>query len=289
MIARIFGGLGNQMFVYAHARATALRNEIPLLLDTVSGFKNDPYCREWSLQHFNIQIKEATESDSFDYPGGRIVRGLLKAGNRAGVLHNYIMEPDAVKFHPEMAERKITRKTWVEGYWQSPRYFEEFAQVIRNDFQLITPLSTAATDMLEQINRVNAVGLHARRLRNILVGEEHSKIKSLSLDYYRKAIKFIAEKVDNPHFFCFSDAPEWLEQQLEIPFPHTMVTFNQGRDDRNYEDFALMSACNHFVISNSTYAWWAAWLGDDPDKVVVAPDLAFWDNQDILPVNWNRI
>ena len=287
--ARIFGGLGNQMFIYSNARAIALRNNVPLYLDTVSGFRNDPYQREWSLQHFNIQFCQASRADMFDFAGGKIARRLIKMGNNAGLLHNYLVEPDGTRFHPDVNSFQISGKKWIEGYWQSPQYFEDVAEFIRSDFQLKTPLSAEASKMLAQIGDTNAVCLHARRLRNILVGEETSKIKSLTLEYYQKSIQMIGGQVKNPHFFCFSDVPEWLEQNLKIPFPHTMVVFNQGRDDRNYEDFALMCACKHFVISNSTYAWWAAWLGHHPDKTVLTPRPAFWDNQDILPPIWIHI
>lgn len=288
IVARIFGGLGNQLFIYANARAIALRNGAKLYLDTTTGFRDDPYRRFWCLGHFNVQYCEAGLWRSFDFFGGKLARRLTRDLNRGLGPYNYLTERNFERFDPAITRFNVHRLTWVEGYWQSPRYFEDVAPEIRKELQITTPPGPDSLRVAGAMHACNAVCLHARRLRNVLVGEAQAKIKTLGPDYYRRAIARMAEQVDNPHFFCFSDDPAWLKAELDIPFPHTLVTHNHG-DEKNFEDLWLMQQCRHFILSNSTFPWWAAWLGNAADKIVLAPGLEYWDCKDILAEGWEVV
>jgi hypothetical protein len=285
IVARVFGGLGNQLFIYAHARALANRTGAKLFLDTKTGFRNDPYKRTWDLHHYPIQFEEAGRLRSFDFWGGKYVRRLLKEVNNRIFQYNYLVETDCEKFNLAIHDYQPNQTTWFEGYWQSPFYFEDAVPLLQKELQLKTSVSVESCDLAKKMRSVNSVCLHARRLRNELVGEENAKIKTLSIEYYQKAIEKMSYLVENPHFFCFSDDPTWLKDAIRIPFPTTIVTHNAG-DAKNYEDLWLMQQCKHFIISNSTFPWWAAWMGNFPTKKVIAPDLYFWDCKDVLPENW---
>ena len=111
-----------------------------------------------------------------------------------------------------------------------------------------------------------------------------------SLNYYHEAIKFILQNITNPHFFIFSDDPAWVEKNLVMDYPITIM--NQNGVIRDYEDLYLMSLCQHFIIANSSFSWWAAWLSTNVNKIVVAPKKWFAteaDPLDLIPENWQRI
>ncbi len=113
----------------------------------------------------------------------------------------------------------------------------------------------------------------------------------LPLDYYHQAISKLSSLVSDPHFFIFSDDPEWAKDNLKLAFPTYLMDFNQAVKD--YEDLRLMSLCKNFIVANSSFSWWGAWLGDDPYKRVFAPHR--WFNQpeikdfEIVPETWQRI
>lgn len=111
------------------------------------------------------------------------------------------------------------------------------------------------------------------------------------MEYYQRAVRQIADKVAQPHFFVFSDDPEWVRSNLLLDYPVTYVTHNSG--DKSFEDLRLMSLCTHHIIANSSFSWWGAWLGRNADKAVIVPNRWFndfpADTKDLLPSSWLRI
>jgi len=106
------------------------------------------------------------------------------------------------------------------------------------------------------------------------------------MNYYTKAANLIAQHVDKPHFFCFTDDLDWLRTNLRIEFPVTYMSQNPMHDDNStINDLWLMSRCKHHIIANSTFSWWGAWLNKNPNKIVIAPDIA-WNNLDYIPNSW---
>lgn len=290
LVARIFGGLGNQLFIYAYARASTIRTGSQLRIDIKTGFYRDIYQRNYNLHYFNIPKSiEANTMLSLDYPGGRYIRYLLRQPfSKFLPFVRYLNETNNKSFEPSYILSPIRGTLWVEGYWQTPQYFQDIRPTLVKELSITAPLSETTKAIGLRINQCNAVCLHARRLRNSIVGEDKALIKSLSLNYYYKSIEHIKKHVDNPIFFCFSDDTEWLKQHLNIGATTVYVTHNKT-DESVYEDFWLMQQCKHFVISNSTFSWWPAWLSEHIDKVIVAPEKKFWDNQDILPSEWHVI
>ncbi len=269
VIARIFGGLGNQMFIYAAASSLAARNGVPLVLDVRSGFPRDPYKRSYQLHRFNIQAQEASRWDSFESPGGSYRRGVLRALRSVPLIGpSYIRETDG--FEPELLESPISCKTYLEGYWQDERYFQAFAPKLRQDFTLSAPPTPESQEIARRMAGCEAVSLHARRYDSVADPRLALAAPSLTIDFYTKAIQTLAGKVAHPHFFCFSDQPEWFRQNLKTDYPMTFVTHNQ-QTGNDHEDMWLMSQCRHHIIANSTFSWWGAWLGSNPAKMILAP------------------
>jgi hypothetical protein len=106
----------------------------------------------------------------------------------------------------------------------------------------------------------------------------------VEVDYIPRAIDTIAQRVTRPHFFVFADYPDWAREHVHTSHPIEFVTHNGA--DRDYEDFRLMARCRHFIIANSTFSWWAAWLGTYPEKIVIAPKQAIGEALGSVPGSW---
>ena len=109
-----------------------------------------------------------------------------------------------------------------------------------------------------------------------------------SVEYYRAAVAYMLRLFSDAQFFIFSDDPAWTAANLSYLASKTFVTHNVGRNDA--EDLRLMMSCRHFIVANSTFSWWAAWLCEHPVKIVIAPRRWFADSardaSDIIPAGW---
>ena len=263
IIARIEGGLGNQMFIYAAARSLALYTGRMLKLDVSSAFNLDTYGRRYRLRIFNIQAQEASEEDvavykveSGSFKRLRNLNRLLPLNWRSLIEERSLFDPRILQFKPKR------EKVYLIGYWQREEYFKRVANFIRKDFTLKVGLSTETLTLSEWIRNVKneSVCLHVRR-----IAYEYLLPKS----YYDKAFEILQERVKKPHYFIFSDDFEWVKENLNPPDPFEFVTHNGA--ERDFEDLWLMSQCRHAIIANSSFSWWGAWLNENPGKVVIAP------------------
>jgi len=141
--------------------------------------------------------------------------------------------------------------------------------------------------MLARIAVANAVCVHVRR-GDYVTSERHGLC---GLDYYREAMAWLQARMSGLEFFVFSDDPAWVAAHFPRNGAVTLVTHNTGRADA--EDLRLMMQCRHFVIANSTFSWWGAWLGQAPGKLVIAPKR--WNasekfsEKDMVPEEWARM
>ena len=290
VIVQIFGGLGNQLFQYAMGRRLALANDVPLVLDHISGFARDFYRRKYTLDKFNIQGCKIGASPYLSV-AGRVRRRLDRWMNRGRSLEqkSYVEERPAGVFNPGLLDCKIRRRVYFEGYWQYEDYFADIAETIREDLRITSAHDVVNIELARRISAVNAVCLHVRRLRrdtvaaNVQTPGARDK-PPVDVNYYQRALNWMAERVPNPHFFVFADHPDWAREHVQTPFPVEFVTHNgPGKD---YEDFWLMTQCRHFVIASSTFSWWAAWLGVGADKLVVAPQSSLGNLLVSIPPRW---
>ena len=277
IVARIFCGLGNQMFIYATARNLSLKTGLPLFLDVTSGYTNDFYKRSYSLYYFDINAQQASDFESYSGLVGKLRRVIDRKLNP-----NYIVENKNLEFR---AIHENMEYYYLEGFWQSPKYFEENQDIIRSEFNLVGNLSKESLSIAENIHKVNAVSLHLRSYKEV---PKKFLPTVLPLNYYLQAIEKIKEKVQNPVFYCFSDdislAKETFQSEnvifVDIPF--------KGEVPNELQEMWLMSQCKHHIIANSTFSWWGAWLNGRKDKMVISPDFN-WNNSDIIPSDWIKI
>lgn len=291
IIFELIGGLGNQMFQYAAARSLSLRMESSLRLDT-SAFDGYKLHQGFELGRiFNAPINIAERLDLKNILGWKCnptIRRFLARGELKLIRgKNFIVEPH---FDYWSEINKLSNNCYCIGYWQSERYFRDHSEQIRKDFSFKLPLNEKNLKLAHEINQINAVSLHIRRgdyISNPKAAEVHG---TCSLDYYRSAVKYIAEKIQFPHFYIFSDDILWVENSLKIDYPHVFVSSNQGAE--SYNDMRIMSMCKHNIIANSSFSWWGAWLNPNPNKIVVAPRQWFAkgnETKDLIPNSWVRI
>lgn len=289
IITRIKGGLGNQLFCYAAARRLALANNAELVIDDVTGFSRDvQYLRNYMLDKFCIEARKATPKERME-PLERYRRGLEKyISRRKPFQQRRYLEQEGNDFDARLLDLKVAETVYLDGYWQSEEYFKDVKTTIREDLRITPPEDTINQRMAEQIRQSNAIAVHVRWFDTL--GSEKSPQNLLGI-YYRRAIAEIEKNVKKPHYFFFSD--DTISAKSLVTIPNERRTFvDQNRGDENaHLDLWLMAHCKHFIIANSTFSWWGAWLGEGDSTIVIAPGItgtgvAAWGFQGLIPERW---
>ena len=292
IIPRIFGGLGNQLFCYAAARRMALVNNAELVIDDVSGFvRDDTYQRHYQLDHFNIPCRKATAIERLE-PFSRVRRYLKRNWNqRLPFEQRSYIQQRVTDFDPRLLQVKPHGTVYLEGYWQSEDYFKDVEGTIRQDLQIRPPTDATNLIIAAQIRRCTAVAVHVRFFDAPGAQGSHNAPG----DYYTRAIKKMETLAPGAHYFVFSDQSVAARDRVPLPDERiTLVSHNQG-NDMAYADLWLMTQCQHFIIANSTFSWWGAWLAESEDKAIITPDpnmfdeMSSWRATGLLSIQWSRI
>lgn len=285
IIVNLKGGLGNQMFQYAFGRKLSLKNKDLLKLDTAGLARaneiGDIY-RPFSLDAFAIEknIATAEEVRRVKYPYG-IVSKLLRW------IRFRLLKQNNVFWDPKKVHR--TGDLFLDGYWQSPKYFEDVRETLLSDFKLEEPLRGYVKEIADTITQSTSVSIHVRRgdyAQNPRVLKEFGLCTS---NYYQNAITLIRERYPEAVYFVFSDDIAWTKENLPLP-QETVFVSDPSLSD--VQELTLMSLCKHIIIANSTFSWWAAWLNQNPGKTVIAPT-PWFDNKPadpyLIPDSWIQI
>jgi hypothetical protein len=290
IIVRLSGGLGNQLFQYATGRAIAIRSSQRLFVDHRI-FGTDEL-RQFCLPVFNAEYGLASEDEECltmlppsRKRGFRFLMWSLIRGHRI----KYIREKSLL-FDPTI--RGLCSNVYLHGYWQSEKYFDDVRPVLVRELSVRIQPSEENRVLLSEITESESVSIHVRR-GDYATDPRASRVHGLcSLDYYRVAAQYVADRVaKKPSFYVFSDDPEWVRENLKLPYQMRYVAHND--DAHNYEDLRLMTQCSHHIIANSSFSWWGAWLGRNPNGLVVAPRNWFRDpsrsDQSLVPERWVRL
>lgn len=285
------GGLGNQLFQYAVGRHLAFLHSTSLKLD-ISWFRQQEQ-RKYVLDYFSINSIIATDEETAPFlkNNSRITRNFnrLKKIILPSLPQKYIKEK-YLDFDPTILN--APDNVYLDGYWQSERYFKDIMPVLEEEFVLREPHDTSNQEVLDLLNQEkNPVCIHIRRgdyLTNQVTNRYHGV---LPMTYYYSGIELLQQTIKDPHFFIFSDDPKAVRELSNIKYPITYVTNNPPEKD--YEDFRLMSKCRHFIIANSSFSWWAAYLSKGQKKTVIAPSQWFtgisYNPKDRIPDNWVQL
>lgn len=291
IIVKLLGGLGNQMFQFAAGRAVAHRLNAELLLD-VSAFTHYDL-RRYELDSWAIRARPATADElaraGVSHREPTLFRRLMQAAG-FGLPMNRFQE---ASFAFDSRILSVKDPAYLDGYFQSARYFSDIAGLLREEFVLRAPADERNAAISRQIEQAgtSAVSLHIRRgdyVTNAHTAQYHG---ICSLDYYHQAVTHVAGRCHAPRFFVFSDDLDWVKDNLKID--HEMVLVDANGPDRGAWDMALMMTCRHHIIANSSFSWWGGWLNPHPDKIIVAPKQWFsgatHDTRDLVPGDWVRL
>lgn len=302
------GRLGNQFFQYAFARQLKASNpgqEIRINFDDVVGEEGEIGYGN-SLKDFNVPEAEAYYSDSKER---NIIQKLLmkffwhflpntpyakmaakqrfqrKWAKLFAFFGIYICDYGYYPF--PMKKPWWLRNIFLFGTFESDKFFPDIRHILLEEFTPKFPKREENKELFDAIENKNSVAVSVRRgdfVKQNEVGRVHNVC---SVDYFKRAIALMREKVDNPTFIFFSDDIEWVKTTFKLD----AECYYENGNDPVWEKIRELSSCKHFIISNSTFAWWGQYLGRNPDKIVIAPNK--WFNSDIVPEifqdNWIRI
>ena len=306
IIAKIKGGLGNQMFQYACARALALKYQVPLKLDASYYIKKDAVnllndtTRRFSLDNFNINV-ELASAEEINKVNPLSARLAKKIKNRLTELFVGRFNGYEDKY-PAMINP--AKDIFLDGNWQKEKYFKDIENIIREEFTLKNSLNQKSIETSKLIEDLaiagkTSISIHIRRTDYVTVKINKDFFHSCDLAYYQTALDKITEKINNKKnidLFVFSDDIGWAKENLKFPaFNDAPLSIHFVSDPQipDYEEMHLMSLCRHNIIANSTFSWWGTWLNQNNDKIIVAPKQWFAnktsDELDILPKKWLQV
>lgn len=294
VIVSLFGGLGNQLFQYASGRSLALRNNARLILDTgwfdIVDNLDSTTVRKYELNSFKLNCDIQTmglpwQKKSILSPLYRRLPFFAKIITRNTNIYN----EKSFKFDMNLFNQKLP--IWLNGYWQSYKYFDSIDEVIKQDIESIKFLNTGSQKILKMIQSSESICVHVRRGDYVLNPKANKMHGLCSIHYYNEAIKLITKYLSKPVLYIFSDDPEWVRVNLSFSYKTIIVDINDIEEV--CQDLWLMKSCNHFVIANSSLSWWAAWLSSYKEKIVIAPKKWFanntYDSSDLIPEDWIKI
>lgn len=287
-------GLGNQMFQYAFARQLQERFDESIYLDIMSYTRNKGV-RHFALEHFwlnnKVKYKVSLKMKMLDIIGKTVRKIVKKSGTdfynpksmKCFEKYGFYMFSGVFGYVDyDYDDTKRIRLKFVLGSWMNERYFGDIREKLLFDFKLKEDLNQKNKAKLQEINQLNSVCIHIR-LGDYLE-PRWSYLNVCTENYYRKAIDVICSKVENPVFYIFSNTSkdiEWIKEHYTFLQKYNFVDLQNS----DYEDLELMKHCKHFVISNSTYSWWAQYLCENTNKIVVAPNV--WVKSNDVILGWN--
>lgn len=290
-IIRMYGGLGNQMFHYAlYMKLESLGKLVKF--DDINEYRGER-AYPIMLAVFGVEYPRASWDEIIEFTDGSMeIRKRIKRKLFGRKAIEYVeqggYDPKVLSFE----------SMYLRGAFQSEKYFSDIKDEVRSAYTFPTleemhlpeSLYHVTRQTLDQIESCEAVGLHMYRSDSRTDEELFEGI--CTEKYYEGAVRLLQSRVPDARFYIFSNEPKWVRvwvdklieslmredmskrERRRFEERFVMVEANTGYTD--YLDMFLMSKCRHNIISNSSFSWWAAWLNDNPGKLVVAPSR--WKN-----------
>ncbi len=279
VIVQLAGGLGNQMFQYAlYLQLKDLGREVKI--DDVSGFAEDPQ-RDLALMPFGVSYERPSKKelqkmlDSSMLPWHRVRRKLFGRHKKSYFEESKFFMPKVLTWDD----------IYLEGYWQTERYFHEAADQVREVYdtdRLIQWLrleglwdngsgGKSAEQYLQEINNTCSVSVHVRR-GDYLTPDNQALYGGICTDaYYMEGIRRMRELYPRCRFFLFCNDREWEGDGMGQAGDIDRIALSGNQQAVDYAEFVLMSRCRHHILANSSFSWWASYLNPNPKKTVFAP------------------
>jgi len=284
----ILCGLGNQLFEYAYARTLSLEYNEPIVINKMTvltllnKFKYPKMgSASYQLKYFNIvQCMFQNSLIGFIQSIFPFLHAYLhrKKTNDRKYLANLFLKMSAkgkyyfadsamAGYFPHSTTKKKIKH--VHGIWCSDKYFYKYSDIIKKELKVISPLSEQNKDLIGEMQNCSSVAVHFRRGDYVNIKDVALSYNICDEAYYKKSMHYIAERTENPIFYIFSDDIPWI--QNNIKFEHTVKFIDNNNP--GHEDLRLMYNCKHFITANSTFSWWGSYLSDNPEKIVISPNI----------------
>lgn len=266
IIIKLKGGLGNQLFQYAFGLFLAKKRGEELKIDNNNLFSGSDTVRFYDLDNFNISATVASDSE---------IKRVKPKFSLLIKIYKKIFKKYHIGYEKNILE---TKANYIEGFFQSYKYLEPIKEQLLKEITL--------KEDIDYKLQSNAISVHIRRGDYV----NNKECFICGLEYYNRAFRIIKEKVVDPVFYIFSDDIVWAKENLDNK---DNLVFVSSPELTNCEELIIMSRCKHNIISNSTFSFWGAWLNQNPNKIVIAPNK--WNNvfmdeyNDLLPPNWLQI
>lgn len=288
IILQLGGGLGNQMFEYCFAKWLQNETNEKIIFDCNDIKKNEIEDREFSLINFNIaetHIGNKYLTGICEFIFKALYWGLRKVHNFNALSddeyymimsHYGIYKCKKIYDGPKQFSKK-RRIKFVSGNFQNIFYVNQIPN-IKKLFSIRCKLDASNEKLVKEIRNEESVCVHIRR--GDYLSPLYSDLNVCSEEYYIKAMKYIESKLENPVFYIFSNTHEdieWIKSNMKFRDKWNIKYVDQNNKD--YVELFLMKSCYSFIISNSTFSWWAQYLSENENKIVVAPSI--WNKEEI--------
>lgn len=291
IIVKLAGGLGNQMFQYATGLGIAKSRCTPCKVDLsfLKSVQEGGTRRSYGLNKLSLRIRIATRWETEVLSSRRLSRFLQTVFDENSALLPTVLEERHFHFDPAVLD--APRNAYLDGFWQSEKYFKSIRSELLKGFLPCRPLEGRNLEIANRMKHCDAVSVHVRRGDYVSSPETAAFHGICSLEYYQRGIDAFTDTLNSPEFFVFSDEPDWVRENFDFSIPIHIIDYNGA--DSPEEDVRLMSLCRYHIIANSALSWWGAWLSENKGRKVVAPKRWFLDPEidtsDLLPDSWVRI
>lgn len=283
------GRLGNQLFQYAFAKSIQRR------------FGGKIYLNTYDLDHVSERLKHIPGKFHYDMANYKLDNDVVLEDVKPAWyadFNNYIVKV-IKKLVPRWYFRIMsskgyllwqrndyieiphlnTDKVYISGWWQDFRFFHDAEEELARQIVPTTPVLKKNKKLYDIANDENSVCVSIRG-GNYLVPKVKEVLFVCDKNYFIKAINRACEEIENPKFIIFSDDIKWVKEyiDLESMFPQCEFYYEDGTDTVE-EKIRMMTMCKNFIISNSSFSWWAQYLSTNTSKKVIAPSYWFTDGQ----------
>ena len=294
IIVRIAEGIGNQLFMYAHAYSLSKNINYDLFIDNTSGyFKKKNQVRSYQLDKFNIDTSLSEKNYRFDTLSLNIKRNILKKLDFFKKKKLFLLETtfdNKVTQYIDADMNNFSDLLYIEGYFESEKYFKKFKNKLKSKFIIKDKYLDQNNKFIELLKNNNSVSISVRQNRyserGIVDNDKSLKFTKNTIDYIYKAISFFKKKIPNPRFFIWSND----FKNLNNYFNKNEFTFIENQNNKSLNDFNLFRYSKHFIVGPTSFHWWGAWLNETPDKICVRPsNINPSNNKDFWPDGWIKI
>lgn len=297
IVVPLLGGLGNQMF--QAAAGLALREQAGGRLYVDTGLLRDhrpgrhAVNRPYDLRLFAEEFAEAPLRWKLRHNAhgrGFCLKVISRLWRR--MMPVEIAQENGFRWQPIDPNEAGSAPLYVQGLRQSWRYFSDHEDCVRKAFRFRRELPEDLLPLAEQLAGGSSIAIHVRRGDYVHNPKDAATLGFIGIEYYRRAVSALKEHINgNIRFFVFSDDMDWCKKNFEwLPGPVSYMELTSGDRPGHHLDFQLLSHAKRFIVSNSTFAWWAAWLSHASGKIVVAPKKWFRDpaidSSDLCPPEW---